>query len=350
MTDKNLKIGIFGASFNPLHFGHLNLLVQVQERFQFDKIRVTPARKSPFTAGPLPAPEKRLAIVRRALKDYPFLLVDDQEIKRKGPSYTIDTVESLIREKPLCKDIFLIMGMDQWLCFDRWRNFKALMEKTQILVCSRKGCGPFLSPLFLKKYIVSSEVNKKALLNLKTGRGGSIKLLTNKRLYYLPLNDMDIASSQIRTRCKKGLFISHLTPPAVVRWIQKNKFYQDSYPSDEKKEQKPSSLLRFCAKALLDKQAKKVKAFDLRKFSGLAFDFTLVVSGLNTRHTKMMAGHLLRRVKKEFAASARHIEGREKGEWIVLDYGDLAVHIFYDYTREYYRLEELWDQAPVQNF
>ena len=344
MADKSVKIGLFGSSFNPLHLGHLNLLLSVQEQFRFDSIRVVPARQSPFSKKPLPALDKKLPLLRRALKEHPFLLVDDQEIKRKPPSYTIDTVHHLLKEKPLCKDIFLIMGMDQWLCFDQWKDFKTLMEKTHILVCSRSGFCPFPLPLFFKKHIVSSEANKKALQSLQ--KGGSLQLLSGRKFYYLPLKDKDISASEVRERCKKGLLISDKVPSSVLQWIQENKLYQAPLASKAKEE----SLLRFCAKALCDKQAKKIKAFDLRKQPGLAFDFTLVASGLNTRHTKMMASYLQRQVAKEFLLSAHHVEGQERGEWILLDYGDLAVHIFYDYTREYYLLEQLWDGALIPNF
>ncbi len=357
---KKYKLGLFGASFNPLHLGHLNLLVQVQEKFNFDLIKVIPAWQSPLSPpvqGEI-LPQKRLALVRKVFKDYPFVEVDDQEIKRKGISYTTDTMERIQKESSSSEDIFLIMGIDQLAQFDRWKNFNNLLEKTHLLVCSRKGYEWSMSviPPALRQCIPAFSVQSN---KNKTDCGliadtdiqkikNKIPLTTGKNIYWIALNDMDISSSQIRKRCKKGLSVAHLVPPVVDQWIQKQQSYQSH--SSLQKASGISSLVQFCARVVLSKKAHKVKCFDLREFSALPFDFTLVASGLNTRHTKMMAGHLHRQVKKEFSFFAQYVEGQEKGEWIVLDYGWLAVHIFYDYTREHYRLEDLWEKAPVQNF
>lgn len=85
-----------------------------------------------------------------------------------------------------------------------------------------------------------------------------------------------------------------------------------------------------------------MKTFDLRYLSGCPFRFSIVVSGLNTQHTKIMASYLHQQVELSFQIQALNREGEKTGEWIILDYRELIVHIFYDYTREYYNLEKLW--------
>ena len=357
----DFKVGIFGASFNPLHLGHLNLLIQVQENFELDLIKVVPAWQSPL-APPIQeaSPQKRLTLVRNVFKAYPFVEIDDQEIKRKGVSYTIDTINMIEKEAGLSKEIFLIIGIDQFTQFDKWKNFKTIIEKVHLIVCSRKGYEWRISviPSALRQCILSLpkrlSVDKQNQIFLKnpgfqkSNAKYKMHMKTGKNIYCLALNDMDIASSQIRQRLWQGFSVSHLVPPAVDQWIQKHNLYQNS--SSIKEDPDMSALIKFCAHTLLSKKAQKVRTFDLRNSPSIPFDFTLVVSGLNTRHTKMMADFLRRQVKKEFSFSTRQMEGQEKGEWIVLDYGALVVHIFYDYTREYYCLENLWTKASVQEF
>lgn len=344
------KMGIFGASFNPLHLGHLNLLVQVQEKFEFDVIKVVPAWQSPLVLPPCEvSPEKRLVIVRKVFKEYPFVEVDDQEVKRGGLSYTIDTIDILTKKTPYVKDMFLIMGVDQLVQFDKWKDFENIIKKTHLVVCSRKGYewNSLIIPPFLRKSVLSFSTKKLKLVNnTATHRAGLLKvaakLKTGKNIYWIPLNNMDISSSYIRQRSKQGLPISHLVPPVVDQWIQERGFYQKISSSVEKTDS--SYLMQFCANILVDKKAEKIRTFDLRKISSFPFNFVLIASGLNVRHTKMLASYLHSEVKKRFSFFAQQIEGQKNGEWIVLDYGELIVHVFYDYTREYYRLEDFYQE------
>ena len=346
MKKPDFKVGIFGASFNPLHLGHLNLVVQVQEKFDFDLIKIVPTFQNPLSS-PIKeiSPEKRLAVVRKVFKDYPFVEVDDQEIKRKGVSYTVDTIRNVEENNPSFKEIFLIMGMDQLVQFDKWKSFETIIKKGNLVVCSRKGYewGISAIPSSLREYVHSLLSQRK-----KSKTGSKLKLKTGKNIYWLPLNDMDISSSQIRRRCRQNLSVSHLVPPVVDQYIQRHNLYSSS--SSFSPDVNAPDLIKFCAEALLDKKAQKVKVFDLRQFPSLPFDFTLVASGLNVRHTKVMASHLHRQVQKKLSVRTQQMEGQESGEWIVLDYGELVVHVFYDYTREYYHLEDLWQKAPVRVF
>ncbi len=334
-------------------------MTQVQENFEFDLIKVLPNWQSPLAPSvPEVSPQKRLAPLRKVFKDYPFVEVDDQEIKRRGVSYTIDTIKAIEKEGVSNKELFLIIGLDQLEQFDKWKDYKTLLKKVHLIVCSREGyewSSSFL-PSVLRKDIVSKEAeghrDREVFFQENLFQTSRIKykahLKTGKNIYYLALNNMDIASSQIRQRVQQGFSIAHLVPPAIHQWIRKNKLYEGF--SSPKKSQDIPVLIKFCINTLLDKKAQKIKIFDLRGSSSLPFDFTLVVSGLNTRHTKIMADFLRRQVKKEFSIFTQQMEGQENGEWIVLDYGALVVHIFYDYTREYYRLEDLWKEAIVQDF
>ena len=328
------KIGIFGSAFNPLHLGHLHLLVQAQKHFRFDKIKVIPCFKSPFKDDKLTAKlktaklEQKLNAIKQALLPYPFLEVDDIEIKRGGVSYTIDTLLELSEQiNSFNCEIFIIMGADQWFNFPNWKNPDQIRQKAHIVVCSREG---YKMP---PKKVLSTIVKN----NFKNNVNKTKKNLKN--VYALPLKNMDISSLEIRKRYTQGLSISHLVPLEIKQWIDKNNLYQE-------KKQNPlpdtKALAQFCIKTLNNKKAKKIKSFDLKNYTNQVFDFTVVASGLNTRHSKALCDDLQRQVKKQFSLSPKHIEGHETGDWIALDYGDLAIHIFYEYKRQFYQLEKLW--------
>ncbi len=335
LSKKVARVGIFGACFNPLHLAHLNVVVRVQEAFDFDLLKVVPAYQSPFDSSAMDvSPEKRLFIVRKIFKEYSFVEVDAQEIKRKGISYTIDTIN---QESQLFSEIFFILGIDQFVQFDKWKNYEEIIKKSHLIICSRGGFQwePSTLPEGLKKYVLEFQKNK-------------IKLKTKKIVYWLKLNNMDISSSYIRACLAQKKLVSHLLPPAVNQWIERNKFYQKDFFS-VKRVISSKKRVEFCAKILLDKKAEKVKAFDLRKNLSLPFDFALLASGLNIRHTKILATSLQSKMN-EFFFHAQYKEGENTGQWIVLDYGDFLVHIFYDYTREKYNLEKLWEKAPLIEF
>ena len=303
------KVAVFGGSFNPVHKAHLHIVLLAQKQFNFDKIKIIPVFQSPFGA---PITElsniDRLEMLNKVFKKYSFVEIDDQEIKREGISYTIDTLKEVSKT---AKEIFLIIGMDQFVVFDKWKNYEQILKKVQLLVCHRERVNQKnVNPKILKKF--------------------------HKKIHYIKLNDVDISSSDIRSRLQKGLPVARFLPSGLKKWLSSKNLYEQSVLVDSK------ALLKFCKDQLLDKQAEKIKIFNLSKKDSLPFSFTLVASGLNVRHTKVLAKFLQKQIQKKFSISVSHIEGQENGEWIVLDYGDIIVHIFYDYTRGYYSIEDLW--------
>ena len=303
------KVAVFGGSFNPVHKGHLHLVLQAKKKFDFDCIKVIPNFQSPFSSIITEVSDvDRLEMLKKTFKKYSFVEIDDQEIRRKGISYTVDTVKEINK---ITKEIFLVIGMDQFVVFDKWKNYEQILKKVQLLVCHRPGVN--------YKNINSNIIRK-----------------YHKKIHYMKLDNMDISSSDIRQRLQKNLSVTHLLPSGVKEWIFRKNLYQKSVLVNSKK------LLVFCRKQLLTKKAEKIETFNLSKKDTLPFNFTLVVSGLNTRHTKVLSKFLQKKIQEQFSITANYVEGQENGEWIVLDYGDAIIHIFYQYTREYYHIEDLW--------
>ncbi len=370
------KTALFGSSFNPPHLGHLHLLQEVQKYFGFDVIKVIPVGTHPLSPE-TDLPPGRLELVQKIFKNVPHVEVEDREIKKAGISWTTDTLKSLSKENPTDR-FFIIMGLDQWAVFDQWKNFKSLLKKAHMVVVNRQGHKwPESTPPFIKSLMclkknqdVPVATNKKRQTqHEKASFLQTYSLKKNHRtygrdIYYLDLKGWDISSSEVRARFGKGKSVEQLVPKGVREWLEspalavggqaqskagKKAPENSAVPASTKAsayESQPA-FLKGTLTAIKEKLGKKIRLFDLRTEDRFPFDWTVVVSGLNTRHTKALAEYLKKTLRESFGLRVQNTEGSENGEWIVLDYGDMVVHVFYDYTREYYRLEELWQTKEV---
>lgn len=129
-------IAIFGGTFDPIHLGHLRLLIELQEKYKFKSIRLIPCKNPVFKKSPLASLKHRLAMLKLAIKDQPGFVVDESELKRTGPSYMIDTLADLQEKMP--KEKFtLILGSDAFEEFSRWRCPEDILTIAQLLVVPR---------------------------------------------------------------------------------------------------------------------------------------------------------------------------------------------------------------------
>lgn len=323
-----LRVGIFGGNFDPFHNGHLNSMESVAQALRLARIRVIPAWQSPLRS-PVQGltPEQRVALVRHGIGNHDAMTIDEREIRRKGVSYTVDTVREIRKEAP-DETLFLIIGMDQFENFDQWKDFSEILQNVDLVVTSRPGLElPQKVDAFpggLKPLV--QKFSKKMTL-LKSGRN----------IHFIQLNDLEVSATDIRKRVRDGYMIHDLVPASVAEYIEKNKLYKNFSARIGDFEE----FTRICAKWLGDKGGLNVQAFDLRAVQA-ATEFTIVASGTSTRHTSALAEGLSREIKAQMGVWPQGIEGVGEGRWVVMDYGSLIVHIFYDFLRQEYRLEELW--------
>ncbi len=188
------RIGIYGGSFDPVHLGHLLVAQAAHEELKLDRIFFVPAAQSPFKpdAKPTPATE-RLKMLRLALAGNSRAVVDDQEIKRGGVSYTIDTVRNYSERFPNAK-LFYLIGADHVAQLPKWREANELANLVEFLIIPRPG-----------------EVRRQIP-----------QPFCGEYLNGFPLG---VSSSQIRARVAAGLPIHHLVPPVVAEAIQNNRLY-----------------------------------------------------------------------------------------------------------------------------
>jgi nicotinate-nucleotide adenylyltransferase len=331
-TSRKKKVGIFGGSFNPPHEGHVNSVVTVAKELKLSKVFAVPSFQSPGKQ-PIesPTPKDRIEMLAAAFADESKLVqVDPQEVDRTGISYTIETLKNYAKDyEP--EQIHLIIGADAFETFDQWKDFEKILTLSNLVVTTRPG--------HILPY-KAEDLPKTIQPLVDTMKQGEAKLSTGRSIYFVHLKDIGVSATEVRKRIKAGLQVDKYLPIKVAKYIRENKLYKaGSSTTVDFKE-----LTYFCAEQLFDKKGFNVRGFDLSKMESPT-DFTLIASGTSTRHVAGLGEHVASEVKRKFGLNPLSIEGVREGRWVLVDYGALIVHIFYDFIRQEYKLEELWDNG-----
>jgi nicotinate-nucleotide adenylyltransferase len=188
------RIGLFGGSFDPVHNGHLLVAMAACEEIGLERVFFIPAAQSPFKPGSKPAPpEMRLRLLRLALARKTNYEVDDQEIKRGGTSYTIDTVRAYRNRFPGA-ELFYLIGADHIPQLAKWRSADELAKLVEFVAIPRPGESAPSAP-------------------------------TGFRVRALRGFPFGVSSSQIRERVRAGKSIENLVPAAVAEAIRNSRLY-----------------------------------------------------------------------------------------------------------------------------
>ena len=190
------RIGVFGGTFDPPHVGHLIIAEQACGQLNLDKILFVPAHIPPHKkAGASASPRQRFAMVQKAIAHSSNFDVTSLELRRKGISYTIDTLEELHVLYTNAK-LYLIVGGDNFAGFTTWKSVDDILNQATIVVYKRNW---------------DTRV-------LKSGKSG--------RVIHLDGAALDISSTMIRDRVRRGESIRFLVPSVVEKYIQRNKLYR----------------------------------------------------------------------------------------------------------------------------
>jgi nicotinate-nucleotide adenylyltransferase len=224
-TASERRLGIFGGTFNPIHFGHLRPALEVSRMFNMERIFLIPAAIPPHkNSVDICAPGRRLAMVRAAVQGNRTFAVSDMELKRQGPSYTIDTVREFIQTIGAGAQNFLILGMDAFFDIKTWMHYKELLSTISFIVMGR--------PEHSNKAAETVLGRMEALLKESTGhhytqdsRAHRLTHDTMPAVYYAEVTCMDISSTLIRKLIRQGESIEYLVPETVRRFILKKGLY-----------------------------------------------------------------------------------------------------------------------------
>jgi nicotinate-nucleotide adenylyltransferase len=183
------KIGIYGGTFDPIHHAHLILAREALELLHLEKVIFIPAAISPFKDAPAASAEMRLSMLRAAIKGEDRFSVDDCELRRKPPSYTIDTVKE-IRQREENAELYCLIGSDNLAGLRQWHRFNELEKTVQFVILDRTG----------------GQIDRSFLV---VGR------------------KLDISATDIRKRVALDQSIRYLVPPAVEEIIGQGKLYRE---------------------------------------------------------------------------------------------------------------------------
>jgi len=200
-------VGVFGGSFNPIHFGHLLLADDICEALRLDRVLFVPAAQPPHKpASELAAVEHRYRMTALAVHEHPRFAVSDIELRRSGPSYTVDTLAALASEG----ELFLLIGSETFLDLLTWREPRQLARLARLVVVPRTGAD----------FDPDAPAAQKVLAELGLGAFGAPDGPILHRAASLP-----ISGSDLRRRAREGRSLAYRMPEAVAAYIRAHALY-----------------------------------------------------------------------------------------------------------------------------
>ena len=213
-----MKIGLFGGTFDPIHWGHLRSAEEVSETFALDRVYFIPAAVPPHKRGHTTTPAfDRLQMVRLAVAKNPKFSVSTVEIARPGVSYSIDTIRDFAGRMRGRDSLYFIIGLDAFREIGTWKDFAAIFPLCNFIVTSRPGSkekDPLRGTGVAVKKLFCYDFKKK---NYRHESG--------TRVYFNELTDIAISASEIRALVQAGKSIRYLVPPTVEKYIHRRGLY-----------------------------------------------------------------------------------------------------------------------------
>ena len=215
MTKEKIQqlVGIFGGTFDPIHNGHLRLMIELSEQLPFSEIRVLPCHTPALKTTSYASPEHRLNMLRLATRSLNQIIIDDRELKRTGVSYTYDSLVS-IREEIGNKPLALIIGTDAFLGFDKWYRWQEIMKLSNILIVARPN---YTLP---SSGVIYDLLQKNLTQDIQDFYKTSVG-----KIMICPIPLLAISATDIRRRIAEHLSIRYLVPDTILEYIVNEKIY-----------------------------------------------------------------------------------------------------------------------------
>jgi nicotinate-nucleotide adenylyltransferase len=207
-------IGLFGGTFDPIHAGHLRAALDVVQRLRLSELKLMPLAAAVHRRQPIASPEHRLQMLEAAIRDEPRLVADDRELRRGGPSYTVETLlsvrDEIGPETPLC----LAVGADAFAAFGDWHRPLDILGLVHLVVMQRPGA---LTPRdsWLRDQVVQRRVDDPDVL--RQSAAGHI--------YFSTVTQLDISATRIRWLLGNGESPRYLLPDSVLEFALRHGLY-----------------------------------------------------------------------------------------------------------------------------
>lgn len=208
------KVGILGGTFDPIHIGHLRAALEVAETLQLDELKLIPSARPPHRAAPQASAQDRLAMLKAAVQGVAALTVDDRELLRDRPSWTIDTLLSLRGELHPDDQLFLLLGWDAFCGLPSWQRWQELLEHCHMIVLQRPEARAE-APAALHNLIAAHSVSDPLTLDGSAGK-----------IAFIRQTPLAISATQIRQLLANGRSARFLLPDAVLTYIHAHRLYR----------------------------------------------------------------------------------------------------------------------------
>ena len=212
------SIGILGGTFDPIHFGHLRLAEEAADALHLANVRFIPAGLPYHRDAPATAVEHRVAMTRLAIADNPRFMLDDREVLRDGPSYTVDSLIELRGELGFALPIVVLMGTDAFRNIATWHRYPELFSLAHVGILTRAGMPPdWLNTVEsdLRRELKGRLVTQARILH--DGPAGCI--------ISVDMTPLAISGTDIRTMLRTGMSARYLLPAPVLEYIESHQLY-----------------------------------------------------------------------------------------------------------------------------
>ena len=218
MSASSQPVGIFGGTFDPVHFGHLRPALELKQQLGLASVHLIPCNIPPHRGEPHATAEQRCAMLQLAIEGEDGLVLDRRELERPGPSYMVDTLKSLRQElgeqHPLC----LIIGGDAFLGLPSWYHWQQLVQLAHIVVAHRPGWGLNEATLDEPLRLLMQQHRLNGPEQLSAAPAGGVLLQT--------VTQLDISATSIRDRIAAGESANYLLPQPVWDYIRQQRLYR----------------------------------------------------------------------------------------------------------------------------
>lgn len=213
MHQTHKAIGILGGTFDPIHMGHLRMALELYETLDLARVHLLPCFLPVHRKMPTATPEQRLDMVELAVETEPALIADAREIRRKGPSYTIDTLIEL-RAEMKTTPFALIVGLDAFLGFLSWHRYEEILNYAHIIVAHRPQYQLLQTGMLAD--LAKEHLQQEASYLHENLSGG---------ILFRPITALDISATDIRKQIAMGRNPRYLFPNRVYDYIKQHGIY-----------------------------------------------------------------------------------------------------------------------------